>query len=254
MSVFTATHETLLRFPRRRAKRRALDQNLLDGLSADLRAAQAREETLRQQLSLREDMLREFEHRLMNGLQTISCLLTLQSQLAAPEACAQLMIAARRVNALGRVHRRLHHLDHQNAVALKPFLELLCQDLTGLLFQEETSRTIAVEAAEELLPTTLGIPLGFIVNELITNSAKYADGKIDVRFVTTSPAHHALSVSDDGPGLPVGFDPARSKGLGMKIIRSLVQQIDGTLHILPGDNGRGTCFMVTFCSSGSATD
>ena len=51
---------------------------------------------------------------------------------------------------------------------------------------------------------------------------------------------------DDGPGLPPGFNPADSKGLGMKIVLSLVQQIGGALRIMPRDDGRGTCFMIKF--------
>ena len=113
-------------------------------------------------------------------------------------------------------------------------------------FQDGTGCAIVVEGADCEIPTVLGIPLGFIVNELITNSAKYAKGNITVRFETTSPASHSLSVLDDGPGFPAGFDPANSKGLGMKIVQSLVKQIGGELHILPGDNGRGARFTVTF--------
>ena len=92
----------------------------------------------------------------------------------------------------------------------------------------------------------MAIPLGFIVNELITNSAKYAEGHVTVRIEATSPTDRSLSVVDDGPGLPAGFKPADSKGLGMKIVLSLVKQIGGELHILPGDNGRGTRFKVSF--------
>jgi two-component sensor histidine kinase len=61
-----------------------------------------------------------------------------------------------------------------------------------------------------------------------------------------SPTDRSLSVVDDGPGWPAGFKPEDSKGLGMKIVLSLVQQIGGTLRILPGDQGRGTRFVVKF--------
>ena len=98
------------------------------------------------------------------------------------------------------------------------------------------------------IPTAMAIPLGFVVNELITNSVKYAEGNITVRFELTSPASHSLSVLDEGPGLPAGFDPANSKGLGMTIVRSLVQQIGGELQLLPGENGRGTHVTITFSS------
>jgi len=95
------------------------------------------------------------------------------------------------------------------------------------------------------VPTALGIPLGFIVNELITNAAKFARGDITVRVEASSEAL-SLSVADDGPGLPAGFDPAASKGLGMKIIRSLVRQNGGVLQFAAGAAGRGTRTTVTF--------
>ena len=226
-------------------------QEKYDELTAELQAALAREQVLLQQkheLSERQVMLaQEFEHRLINGLQIIVSLLSMQSRTATtPEAADQLTIAARRVSALGRVHRRLHLLDHEDRVEFKEYLQSLCQDLSGLLFPEDCGYAIVVEGAKVDIPATLAIPLGFIVNELITNSAKYAVGHVTVRIDATSPTDRSLSVVDDGPGLPAGFQPADSKGLGMKIILSLLRQIGGELGIRPGDNGRGTCFTVRF--------
>jgi two-component sensor histidine kinase len=227
------------------------DPKSYDVLAAELEAALGREEIyLREmnELAERQVMLaQEFEHRLVNGLQLIVSLLSLQSRSAAtPEATDQLMIAARRVSSLARVHRRLHLLDHQDRVEFKEYLQNLCEDLAGLLFQEGSGYAIVVDGTNAEIPTTLAIPLGFIVNELVTNSAKYAEGHVTVRIEATSPTDRLLSVIDDGPGLPAGFNPAHSKGLGMKIVRSLVQQINGELRILPGDNGRGTRFAVKF--------
>jgi two-component sensor histidine kinase len=151
------------------------------------------------------------------------------------------------------VHRQLHLLDHQENVEFKQYLQRLCEDLSGLLFQERTGHSIVVEGAKIDIPTMFAIPLGFIVNELVTNSAKYAESNITVRLETTPIAGHSLSVLDDGPGLPAGFDPAESKGLGMRIIGSLVKQIGGELQIASGENGHGARFTVTFCSPRFAT-
>ena len=129
----------------------------------------------------------------------------------------------------------------------KQYIQRLCEDLSGLLFQGEVKRAIVVEGADVEIATALGIPLGFIISELITNSAKYAKGAISVRLGTTPPDGYWLSVSDAGPGLPVDFDAAAGgRGLGMKIIRSLVKQIGGELHTAPSGTGRGACFTVTF--------
>lgn len=240
---------------RRGTERHVRRQGRDEALAAELRAVRAREnELLREKADLleRQDLLaREFEHRLINSLQLITSLLSMQSRAASsPEATAQLAIAAGRVAAFGRVHRRLHLLDHQKSVDFRQYLQDLCGDLSGLLFQDGAARAVVVTGADVKLPTALGIPLGFIVTELITNSVKYAEGDISVRL-ETSTAAHSLSVADDGPGLPTEFDPARGRGLGMKIVRSLVGQIGGTLHIARGAGGRGSTIAVAFALSAS---
>jgi two-component sensor histidine kinase len=217
---------------------------------AELRALRAREkELLREKADLleRQDLLaREFEHRLINSLQLITSLLSMQSRAAnSVEAAAQLAVAAGRVAAFGRVHRRLHLLDHQRSVDFQQYLQDLCSDLSALLLQEGAARAVVVTGTDMKLPTALGIPLGFIVTELITNSVKYAEGDISVQL-ETSAAAHSLSVADDGPGLPTDFDPARGRGLGMKIVRTLVEQIGGTLQIARGASGHGARIGVAF--------
>jgi two-component sensor histidine kinase len=217
---------------------------------AELAAALAREEKAlieKNELLERQIMLaKEFEHRLVNSLQLIVSLLSMQSR-AAPtaEAASQLTIAAGRVASIGRVHRRLHLLDHQKSVEFKEYLQGLCDDLSTLLLQKDAGRTIAVTGTDIILPSALGIPLGFIVNELITNCVKYTTGNVIVR-TETSATGQLLSVTDEGPGLPAAFDPARSTGLGMKIIHALVKEVGGTLQFGPGENGRGTRFTVSF--------
>jgi two-component sensor histidine kinase len=259
MTESVSAQESVFQFPWSRAiERDTRDQTRLDALNAVWQGIRAREDArLRERTDLlqRQDMLaQEFDHRLVNSLQIIVSLLSLQSRTAAPEAATQLMIAARRVASFGRVHRTLHLLDHQDGVEFKQYLQHLCQDLSDLLFQGETGCTIAVEGPSIDITAAFAIPLGFIVNELITNSAKYAKSNIIVRLETTPAGSHSLSVLDDGPGLPAGFDPSLSKGLGMKIIASLLKQIDGRLDIASVNQGHGARFTVTFGCPGLAAD
>ena len=218
---------------------------------AELREALAREQLLldqKDELIRHKDLLsRESDHRLLNGLQMVTSLLSLQSRLTKnAEAAAQLKIAANRVATIGSVHRRLHALDHVGSVELKQYLENLCQDMNGILPAEGIDNTLAVEGIALKVPSATGIPLGFIVSELVTNSAKYAKGKITISLGMSLGKGYALSVSDDGRGLPEGFDPKKSKGLGMQIVSSLVKQIDGQLLFGRNDVGRGTRFTVLF--------
>jgi len=96
------------------------------------------------------------------------------------------------------------------------------------------------------LPTITAIPLGFIVNELITNAVKYGRGQIVVRLLAGPPKGYILSVSNEGPPLPTEYDPAANKGLGMRIIQSFVRQIGGTFCFDRGDASVGPCFTVQF--------
>jgi two-component sensor histidine kinase len=223
----------------------------LNRTEAQLREALAREQVLldeKDELIRHKDLMnRESDHRLMNGLQMVSSLLSLQSREAQNAKTAeQLKIAANRVATIGSVHQRLHALDHARSVELKGYLENLCEDMTGILPAEAAEHNLAVEGIALEIPTAIGIPLGYIVSELVTNSAKYAKGKITVRLDRNPGKGYELSVSDDGPGFPEGFDPKKSKGLGMKIVSSLVNQIGGQSLFGPNHLGRGARFTVLF--------
>jgi two-component system, sensor histidine kinase PdtaS len=220
-------------------------------ITAELKDALAREAALLREkdaILQRQVMLtQEFEHRLVNSLQLIVSLLSLQSRKTeSREAAEQLMIAAKRVGAFGRVHRQLHLLDLLEKVELKQYVAQLCEDISGMLFDGDATRPIVVEGAQIEVPTALGIPLGFIVNELITNAAKHGKGRITVRLETSPELCHCLSVSNGGPRLPDGFHPGSSKRLGLRIVQSLLRQINGRLQVGRGPEQQGACFTVFF--------
>jgi two-component system, sensor histidine kinase PdtaS len=98
------------------------------------------------------------------------------------EVAAQLTIAANRVATLGRIHRHLHILDNTESVEFRQYLEKLCHGLADLASSEHQERSLVVEGTELKIPTVTAIPLAFIASELITNSMKYAKGRIAVRL------------------------------------------------------------------------
>ncbi len=205
---------------------------------------------LREQAALirQKEMLNdESEHRLLNGLQLIASLLGMQSRTTNnPEVAMQLNVASLRVASIGRIHRHLHKLDRIESVEFKQYLETLCRDLSEMVSNESRERQLVVEGDELTLRTRIGIPLGFIASELVTNSIKYAKGCISVRLQADVGKGCLLSISDDGPGLHDNFDPAASCGLGMKLVSSLVKQINGRLEFGRGDNHLGAQFRVWF--------
>ena len=193
-----------------------------------LREALAREETLlcqKDELIQHQAVLsQESDHRLLNSVQMIVSLLSLQGRASEnAEVASQLAAAADRIATIGRIHRRLHSFDGVQTFALKPYVEDLCRDFSMMLSSAHPERVIVVEGIEIELPAATAIPLGFIASELITNATKYGTGRIAVRLEANPAKGYAQSVASDGPALPEGFDPAAGKGLGMRIIRSLVE-------------------------------
>jgi two-component sensor histidine kinase len=184
---------------------------------------------------------------LLNGLQMIVSLLSLQSRAATnADVASHMATAADRVAAIGRIHRRLHSLDGVEVFALKPYIEDLCRDLSLMLSAERPERAIVVDGVEIQQSAGTAIPLGFIASELIANAVKHGTGRITVRLEANPPKGYALTVANEGPGLPDGFDPAAGKGLGMRIIRSLVDRMGGELRVSRGDNNQGAQFTVLF--------
>ena len=230
-------------YERELIKRKATEVGLRQSLAREEALLSQKEELLQQQAVFSQ----ESDHRLLNSLQMIISLLSLQSRASEnPEVASQLAAAADRIATIGRIHRRLHSFDGVETFAFKQYLEDLARDFSAMLSAEHPQRVIAVEGTEVTLPAITAIPLGFIANELITNAAKYGAGKITVSLEADPETGYALSVANDGPGLPEGFDPAAGKGLGMRIIRSLVKQIGGELRIGRCDNNQGARFTVLF--------
>jgi two-component sensor histidine kinase len=242
--IFTSPERrTVARYERELIRHKRTETGLRQALAREEALLCEKEALIRQQAVLSQ----ESDHRLLNGLQMIVSLLSLQGRASTnAEVATQLAAAADRIATVGRIHRRLHSFDGVETFALKHYLEDLCRDFSVMLSSECPQRVIAVEGIEITLPAITAIPLGFIANELITNAAKYGTGRIAVRLEEDPTKGYALSVANDGPGLPEGFDPIVGKGLGMRIIRSLVKQIGGELRIGRGDRNQGARFTVLF--------
>ena len=186
-------------------------------------------------------MAKEIDHRVMNSLQFVSGLLAMQSR--SPDvgvAAVHLELAANRVAAVAQVHRHFY-ADAANEVSCVAFLRRLCEDLAAIL-----DREIVVEGDEEMVPTTSIQPIGLITNELVTNAAKHGAGRIDVVF-RASGGVNQLIVCDGGCGLPDDFDPqGAGAGLGMRVILTLAEQLEGSLEAGPRADGSGACIIVKF--------
>lgn len=184
-------------------------------------------------------MAKEIDHRVMNSLQFVAGLLSMQSRTSSvTEAAGQLQQAANRVAAVGQVHRHIFAGDELSSIG---FLRSLCDELSGVL-----GREIRVEGDEGVLPTDSIQSVGLITNELVTNAAKHGAGPIDVSY-TVEDDNHRIIVCDQGEGLPEGFDANLAQsGLGMRVVTSLATQLRGSVTAGPRPDGQGACFTVEF--------
>ena len=191
-----------------------------------------------------ELMAREVDHRVKNSLQLISGLLRLQqTALGATEASSQLALAANRVAAVARVHQHLYAGDGDGEIDCRSYFQRLCDDLSGTLGGEQAA--IHVEVADAALPTVKMVPLGLILAELVANAAKHGAGSINVTLERSTVGGYALSVTDEGAGLPPEYDPTQTSGLGMRVISALVGQLHGRLSF-GDDAGKRATITVWF--------
>jgi two-component sensor histidine kinase len=194
-------------------------------------------------LHLADQMTKEVDHRIKNSLELVSTLLKLQSSTSkVPECREQLQIAANRVTAIGRAHEHIHAADGTGLTSGKDYIRRLCQDLFAIIGTERIQR-IDVEGVDMPVPPRQIISIGLIVNELVMNAAMHGAKRIMIALEKHD-AGHALSVMDDGPGLPAEFDAATSQGLGMTIVRGQTQALKARLLVVQGEGAYATRFTV----------
>ena len=191
-----------------------------------------------------ELMAKEIDHRVMNSLQLVSGLLDMQSRgVGSSETAEQLALASSRVATIAQVHRHIYQSDGVDKASCKGYLERLCAELSRTLPSAE-SDAIAVVSDDVELPTAQIVPLGLIVNELVTNSVKHGASRITVSFIREATGGYVLTVTDDGTGLPADFDPASTPGFGMKVLSALARQLGGELRFGGASSVSGANFSI----------
>jgi chemotaxis protein methyltransferase CheR len=178
-------------------------------------------------------LLQELTHRVKNSLQFIASMVMLEARSNdSGEAKAALERVSHRITALGQLYSKLSKADTVEAVDAATYLDELCRDLIASVHKEDpTSIVLKTDIESELLPTDRAIPIGLIVNELVTNVVKYgfpgeAKGTVTVTLKRV-PGELRLTVTDNGQGL----DPRRAdSGLGRKLVDGFAQQLGGQVE------------------------
>lgn len=186
-------------------------------------------------------LMREIDHRVKNSLQIVASMLGFQARrMADSAAAAALEEAQQRVCGIAAVHEQLFGIVDLEQVDMSVFLAGLCTALADN--HPDNVEALTVDAAPITLPSTRAMRLGLIVIELVTNACKYAypddrRGRIDISLSATEENVH-LVVADDGVGLPADFSIEGARGLGMRLIGSVLGQLGGKLSMGPGPGAR----------------
>ncbi|SFH26469.1 Two-component sensor histidine kinase, contains HisKA and HATPase domains [Palleronia marisminoris] len=184
---------------------------------------------------------RETDHRISNSLQFLAAMLRHESRGATSVASARQSLenAAGRLAAMARLHRQLTAHPADSDVCLGEFIEPICDDIC-----ESIGVAIHRRLDHVTLKASQAVQIGIILNELAMNAVKHGDHD-GHRVVLTMSAevmygrNFALRITDNGSGLPAEFDCDGTAGLGMSIIKSSVDKLGGTMHVLDLSRGAG---------------
>lgn len=187
-------------------------------------------------LLLEKDVLmKEIHHRVKNNLQVISGLLELQGKTLTDDAAREALEEGRnRVRSIALIHQNLYQFENLSSIDLKRFAGDLCRQVQSV-FQREKTVSLAVDVPDVHLDIDSAVPLGLILNELLSNSFKYAfkdvsEGEIGVTVNVISEGRFRLVYSDNGPGLPEHFEVRKATTLGLQLVNDLTRQIGGRVH------------------------
>jgi two-component sensor histidine kinase len=220
------------------------DQTFLQSI-ADLLASVIKNSRLYNE---KEILLREMHHRIKNNLQVISSLLSIQSDYVRDDESHKLFInSLNRIRAMSMIHENLHQSDNYSGVDIGKYLKDLVIYLCRTYNINNSQVKLNINIGLTSLPIDSSITCGLIINELISNALKYAfpgdrSGNISLSLVKF-PKQNKLVVSDNGIGLPEKMDMEYKDTFGLLLIRTLVDQLNGTLEVV---RKNGAKFIIRF--------
>jgi two-component sensor histidine kinase len=206
------------------------------------------EAQIKASLQEKEVLLKEIHHRVKNNLQVISSLLDLQANHIHDERTIEMFRDSQnRVSSMGLIHERLYQAEDLARIDFADYIRDLANNLFYSYSVDAAYVTLATHVDDVVLDVDRGIPCGLIINELVSNSLKYAfpngqKGEIHIDL------HHRdeqflLVVRDDGVGIPDGIDLQHTPSLGLKLVNTLVRQLKGKIAL---ERKNGTKFTIEF--------
>jgi PAS domain S-box-containing protein len=219
----------------------------IQAVAEEITARKVAEDGLTSSLREKEVLLKEIHHRVKNNLQIISSLLSLQAQSLKEPSLRDLFVDSQnRVRSMALIHERLYQSRSLANIAFEEY----ARELVVHLQRSYSAPGVIASVAPTLilLPIDLAVPLGLILNELVSNALKHAfpgnrEGRITITLAPERGDRLVLSVSDDGVGMPEGTEIRGAKTLGLQLIDVLASQIEAQMEIR---REKGTMILLSF--------
>jgi PAS domain S-box-containing protein len=206
------------------------------------------EERIKASLKEKEVLLKEIHHRVKNNLQVISSLLNLQAGYIKDRRALEMFKESQnRIRSMALIHEKLYQSKDLARIDFTEYIRNLMTYLFRLYEADTDSIRLKIDTNGVLLAIDTAIPCGLIVNELVSNSLKYAfpqkrKGEISISLHSDG-SRFTLTVSDSGIGFPDDLDFRNTESLGLQLVTGLTAQLDGTVELL---NSNGTIFKIAF--------
>lgn len=206
------------------------------------------DEQIRLSLKEKEVLLKEVHHRVKNNLQVISSILNLQSSYVKDKRVLEILLESQnRIKSMAFVHESLYQTKDFSNISFREYVENISRNLVHSYAATDSPPVLNLDLDNIQLNLDIAIPCGLIINELLTNSLKYAfaegkKGKIDIAIREKS-GHITINIADNGKGLPPEIDFRNTESLGLQLVVSLVEQINGKIRL---DTKKGTKFTIEF--------
>ena len=191
-------------------------------------------------------LLREIHHRVKNNLQIVISLLNLQSRQIPDENVIKILQESQnRIRVMALVHEKLYRSDDISHIILSEYIRNLVTILLDFYVLDRKLVTAKVEMKDITLNIDTAIPIGLMINELVSNSLKHAfpEGRTGEIAISVQKVDHILTIvyRDNGVGIPEGFDWRNAPSLGLRLVISLVEQLSGTIEL---NRNQGTEFTI----------
>ena len=220
------------------------DNKFTTSIIRDVTERKKTEKMLEKSLHEKEILLKEIHHRVKNNLMIISSLLNLQSDYIKDEESKNIFKESQnRARSMALIHERLYQSTDLKRIDFGDYIRTLANDLYHTYVMDTSLIKLNIDVDDIKLDINTSIPLGLILNELVTNSLKHAfsqgeSGEINIKFHMQM-INYLLEVKDNGVGFPNDIDYKNTDTLGLRLVTSLTEQIDGKIEF---NNTSGTSF------------